>query len=89
MNTKLLFIRHGLTESNIKGVYAGSSSEDLNLEGYQQVRLLSSKLEKIPISKFYSSPLKRTMTTAKILAAASGEKIVTHNDLIEIDFQNF
>jgi broad specificity phosphatase PhoE len=62
----------------------GSSDEDINKKGRAQVEALSLRLQSFSIKAFYSSPLKRTITTAEILA--HGKKISIRRELTEIDF---
>ena len=67
MTTTVLLVRHGQTESNVKGFFMGWSNEDLNETGYAQARRLSSRLASLPIDSVYTSPLKRTCSTAATL----------------------
>lgn len=84
MTTTVILVRHGQTESNINGFYMGWSDEDINDIGYTQSRSLSSRLACLPIASVYSSPLKRTYTTATILAKPHGLELKVLDDLIEI-----
>jgi len=84
MTTTVLLARHGQTESNITGFYMGWSNEDINDVGYTQARSLSSRLASLPIASVYTSPLKRTYTTATILAKPHDLELKVLDDLIEI-----
>lgn len=84
MTTTVLLIRHGQTNSNTSGYYMGWSEEDLNDTGYTQVHRLSSRLASLPIDSVYVSPLRRTCTTAAILAEPHGLEPKVLDDLIEI-----
>lgn len=84
MTTTVLLVRHGQTESNITGFYMGWSNEDINEVGYTQARSLSSRLASLPIASVYTSPLKRTYTTAAILAKPHDLELEVLDDLIEI-----
>lgn len=86
MPTQIFLIRHGRTESNVKSKYMGFSEEDIDVEGYRQANALSLRLKSSPIKAFYSSPLKRTLSTAEIIANPHGKKIFIRNELTEIDF---
>lgn len=68
MSTTVLLIRHGQTEANVSGYYMGRSNEDLNEDGHNQVLQLASRLAQTPLDIIYTSPLKRTYTTARIIA---------------------
>ena len=84
MTTTVLLIRHGQTGSNINGFYMGWSNEDINDVGYTQAHCLSSRLVSLPIASVYSSPLKRTYTTATIIAKPHDLELKVLDDLIEI-----
>lgn len=85
MVTKLLLIRHGITQSNMSDIYMGRSDEDISSEGYHQIDQLSMRLKKVPIAAIYSSPLKRTCSSAARIAKDHHIKNEIHNDLNEID----
>ena len=84
MTTTVFLVRHGQTRSNATGFYMGWSDEDLNDAGYAQARNLSSRLANLPIASVYASPLKRTCTTAAILAEPHKLELELLDDLIEI-----
>ena len=84
MVTTVLLVRHGQTESNVNGFFMGWSNEDLNKIGYTQARRLSSRLACLPITSFYTSPLKRAYNTATIIAAPHKLELKVLDDLIEI-----
>ncbi len=86
MNTTVLLVRHGQTNSNITGFYMGWSDEDLNEVGYTQARRLSSRLARLPIASVSTSPLRRTYTTATILTKPHNLKPKVLDELIEIQF---
>ncbi len=86
MNTTVLLVRHGQTSSNITGFYMGWSDEDLNEVGYTQARRLSSRLARLPIASVYTSPLRRTYTTATILSEPHHLEPKVLDELIEIQF---
>lgn len=84
MSTTVLLVRHGQTKSNITGYFMGWSNEDISDLGYAQVRSLSSRLAKFPIATIYTSPLKRAMNTARILAEPHKLELNVLDDLTEI-----
>lgn len=85
MTTTVLIVRHGQTESNTTGFYMGRSDEDLAEVGYKQVRRLSSRLARLPITSVYTSPLRRAYATAAILAEPHELEPRVLDNLIEID----
>ena len=84
MSTTVLLVRHGQTESNITGYFMGWSNEDISDPGYAQVRSLSSRLAEFPVATIYTSPLKRAMNTARILAEPHKLELNVLDDLTEI-----
>lgn len=84
---KLIFIRHGQTDWNVKGKIQGSYDSDLNNTGIKQAMELSKKLikNKYEFTKIYSSPQKRALKTAEILSESSNVDYVVINDLKEIN----
>jgi broad specificity phosphatase PhoE len=84
MSTTVLLVRHGQTKSNITGYFMGWSNEDISDLGYAQVRSLSSRLAEFPIATIYTSPLKRAMNTARILAEPHKLEPNVLDDLTEI-----
>lgn len=85
MVTTLLLIRHGITQSNLDDVYMGRSDEDISPEGYLQIEKLSMKLKKVSIAAIYSSPLKRTYSSAARIAKDHQIQSEIIADLNEID----
>ena len=84
MSTTVLLVRHGQTKSNITGYFMGWSNEDINDLGYAQVHSLSSRLAEFPIATIYTSPLKRAMNTARILAEPHKLELNALDDLTEV-----
>lgn len=84
MTTTVFLVRHGQTESNITGYFVGRSNEDISEVGYTQVRNLSSRLTGLSIASIYTSPLQRTLNTARLLAEPHKLEPVVLDDLIEI-----
>jgi broad specificity phosphatase PhoE len=89
MTTTVFLVRHAQTKSNTTGFYTGWSDEDLNDFGYTQARRLSSRLANWPIAAVYTSPLRRTCTTAAILAEPHELDLEVMQDLIEIRLGDF
>ncbi|MEW5758001.1 MAG: histidine phosphatase family protein [Candidatus Omnitrophota bacterium] len=87
MAVKLLLIRHGQTNYNLKKRYSGFADVGLNKTGKQQARGLVKKLEKEKIHKIYASDRKRAIQTAKILF--KNREIEKISDLREIHFGVF
>lgn len=67
MSKEIYLIRHGLTESNKKKIYAGWSDESLCQEGVSSMKNIGKKLQRLKIENIFSSPIKRAAQTADIL----------------------
>jgi broad specificity phosphatase PhoE len=81
---KITIIRHGKTDSNIKGFRQGSKTDlPLNEIGRKEVLSLRLKLED-SYNSVYSSPLKRAIQTARLLFP--GSQIMINKLLLEYDF---
>jgi len=86
MGVKLFLIRHGQTEWNLEGRYQGSMDTDLTETGKIQARLAKEYLEKVDFSNIYSSPLRRAIDTAKIIADGRQGDIKIKEELKELNF---
>ena len=84
--SKLLMVRHGLTEYNVLHKFAGSTDIDMNHTGYKQIEKLRDRLEKFKIDSVYSSDLKRAAESTKIVT--SGRKLTINStpNLRELDY---
>jgi len=71
--TDLLFVRHGESVANRRGVWQGSSDGDLTPLGLRQAELVAARLVawESPISRLYSSPLRRAWQTAEAIAGST------------------
>ena len=82
----ILFIRHGendyVKEQRLPGRKSGIH---LNKKGRAQAKAIAKKLKGAPIKAVYSSPLERTMETAKPLAKALDLAVIPRHGLIETD----
>jgi len=85
MISTILLIRHGQTDGNVNEYFTGLGDADLNEEGFKQVKELSARLSLLPLSAVYSSPLRRTLATAEMIAEPHGISPQIVDDLIEID----
>lgn len=82
--TRLVLIRHGITDWNKEKRYCGHRDIGLSNEGKSQVKLLSGKLDAARIDKVYCSNRKRAIQTARILFKQA--KIIPNRGLREIGF---
>jgi len=83
---QIILVRHGETEWNVKEVFRGRIDIELNKTGVKQAQLLAEHLSNIKIDAIYSSPLKRALTTAEIVAACHKLDVVIEPSLIDFDY---
>lgn len=84
--SRLLLVRHGVTESNTQRRFSGHSDADLNTEGYRQAEKLGNRLAEVKIDVAFSSDLKRALTTAEIICAKHEINIMSGPDLREFNY---
>ena len=65
---EIYLIRHGESVGNREDRFRGRHDFPLNKNGIRQARALYQELSSVPFDDIYSSPLKRALTTAEILA---------------------
>ncbi len=71
----IYFVRHGESEANQRGVFAGQKEDSILTEkGKEQARATAQEIKKenLKIDKIISSPLKRAKETAEIIASEIG-----------------
>jgi probable phosphomutase (TIGR03848 family) len=85
--TTLLLIRHGENEWTESHKLAGRTpGVHLNQYGRRQAKALGKRLAKTKLSAVYSSPLERTVETAKAIAKHHKLKTMTRSGLLEVDY---
>lgn len=83
--TKIYFVRHGSIKSNKLKIYAGWGEEELDEEGIDQARKVGRLLRDRNIDVIYTSPIKRAIQTAEIIATHFyGLKIIIEKGLKEM-----
>jgi alpha-ribazole phosphatase len=83
---KLLLVRHGNTRLNSAARFWGQTDVELSAEGIAQAEKLRDRLASQKIDTVYASNLSRAVATARIIATRHKVKIVTREELGEIDF---
>ena len=93
---RIYLIRHGQTVWNAEGRYQGQLNSPLTSKGEEQAKANGEKLQKylkeIDEFDFYSSPLGRASSTAKIIADVIGfykDKIVFDERIQEVNYGIF
>jgi alpha-ribazole phosphatase len=86
-NYRINFIRHGITQANLEGLYVGRTDHELCTEGIRQLINLRENCLYPEVQRIYSSPLTRCVQTAGILYPDQDPVIV--EGLVELDFGEF
>jgi broad specificity phosphatase PhoE len=84
--TKLILVRHGETEWNRVEIFRGRIDIDLNETGIKQAELLAEYLSEIKIDAIFSSPLKRAVKTAEIIADRQKRNVDITEGLIDFNY---
>lgn len=87
MPARLILIRHGITEWNLKKRYCGDADVALSQEGKKQARKLYHRLKTERVHKIYSSDKRRALETANIIFKK--QRIKKNPDLKEMHFGCF
>ena len=83
--TKLLFIRHGQSESNLAGTFTGSTDVALTEMGMKQAEAAAEYiLGRYTVDGVYASDLQRAFHTGKAVADRLGMEVRPHKGLREI-----
>lgn len=81
----LMLVRHGETAFNVEGIFRGRADVALNERGEQQASSLAQYLETRRVDAVYSSPLKRALRTAEVIATRPGLRPHLAPELIDLD----
>lgn len=84
--TEIILVRHGETEWNVQQVFRGRIDIELNETGLRQAKLLAEYLSEVKIDAVCSSPLKRVLKTAEVIASPHKLEVKIAPGLIDFDF---
>ena len=84
-STTLYLVRHGESEANAAGVFAGQTDSPLTPKGREQAKVVATALRPIHFDRIVTSTLSRTKDTAAEIAAGRGVPVEAFADLNEID----
>ena len=76
MPTRVFLVRHGATTLSNEDRFAGETDVDLSDEGREQLHHLAARLAREPLAAVYASPMRRTLESARILAAPHGMSVL-------------
>ena len=87
-NYRLHLIRHGMTEANRRGAYAGRRTDvELSPEGIRELLDLREQYEYPPVKTVFCSPMTRCIQTAGVLYPQAELQVVP--SMAEMDFGEF
>ena len=84
--TKLILARHGETVWNVEKVFRGRADIALDDVGIKQAELLGKYLSNFKLQAIYSSPLRRALDTASIIARYQQLSVQDVEGLIDFDY---
>src|SRR4030042_3214640 len=83
---KLILARHGETAWNVEKVFRGRADVSRDEVGIKQADLLGKYLSSWELEAIYSSPAKRALDTANIIARRQKVSVHIVEGLIDFDF---
>lgn len=87
---EIFFVRHGETDSNLRGLLHGRTDVPLTAVGEQQARRVAARLAEIgDMHALYTSPLRRAAATASAIGRVLNLPPLALPDLSEFDFGDF
>src|SRR4051812_286046 len=87
MSLRLFFLRHGQTVASRDHVFCGSGTDaELTTAGQEMAQAFAMAYRLVNWAAVYTSPLQRTMATARPLCDALQIKMETRNGLKEIHY---
>ena len=87
MSLTLYLLRHGQTPLSREDVFCGSGLDpELTEDGLKMAHAFAAAYRSVPWSAIYSSPLRRTVTTARPLCDILGTEMQVRDDLKEISY---
>jgi len=84
--TRLVVVRHGRTEWNRVERFRGRADIELDEVGIKQAEAAADRIAEWQVSAIYSSPLRRALTTAKILGRRFALEVKSLPGIIDIDY---
>jgi broad specificity phosphatase PhoE len=84
--TQIILARHGETEWNVEETFRGRIDIELNETGLRQAELLAEYLGNLKIDAVYSSPLRRALKTAEMIASHHKLDVEIAPGLIDFDY---
>jgi len=86
ITTRLLFVRHGQTNTTVDDAFCGSTEVPLTPIGHRQAQALAERLRHVHVDALYCSPQQRALETATPIASVLGLEMHKRDELREMDF---
>ena len=83
--TTFYFVRHGESEANRDGVFAGRADSPLTERGRAQAVALAGAIADVSFDRIVATPLSRSLHTALVIARLRKMPVYLEADLMEID----
>ncbi|MDH5695113.1 MAG: histidine phosphatase family protein [Dehalococcoidia bacterium] len=83
---EIILARHGETQWNVEEIFRGRIDVELNETGVKQAELLAEYLSALKLDAVYSSPLKRALKTAEMIASHHELDVEIAPGLIDFDY---
>ena len=84
--TTFFMVRHAVTEHTGKRLSGWMEGISLNETGVEQAQLLATRLADVEFDAIYSSPIARTIETARAIAGPQEAKVQTRRNLGEVEY---
>lgn len=84
--TKLVLVRHAVTEQTGPMLTGRASGVDLSEDGRSQAKALGERLREVPVAVVYASPIERTTQTAEAIAAHHALPVRSLPGVLEADY---
>lgn len=88
----LVLIRHGYSEYNIQGLWAGWSDPDLTTEGIEEAKKAAKSIQDIPLDTGFTSPQtrhKKTLDILKVILKRNDLPIIVSSSLKERNYGDY
>lgn len=86
MSVTLYFLRHGQTEYSRNNFFCGAIDPELTPDGLEMAQAFAAAYSSTPWMAIFSSPMRRTIATAKPLSEAIGIQPEVRDGLKEINY---
>ncbi|HKJ23052.1 MAG TPA: histidine phosphatase family protein [Gammaproteobacteria bacterium] len=86
-STRVIFVRHGMTDFPKDRIYCDDREDPvLNEQGRRQAEQAAHALAAVPVDHIFTSPMQRTLATARAIQHTNGAALVTDAALRERRF---